>query len=157
MKKSIYNQALDNTYNFMGEFSFKEKKNPTFDQKIIHHLFIHALLDFQNTLKELTQKTADITDKLEALTWLKLDVSDQSSLMIIHKIISLSKDLQSSLMHQYTNINSINSTKTAKEEIENFKNSIDDLQETTKDVEEVFFYLPTEVDFKETSRKLSRV
>ncbi len=157
MKKSVYNQALDNTYKLMGKFSFKEKNKPTFNREIIHHLLINGILDFQNVLKELNEKISNITDELEALTWLKIDTSDQSNLMLVHKIIALSKDLHHSLIRQYNNMNTINCEKIVKEEIKNFKNSIEDLKETTKDVENVFFYLLTAPDFKETSKKLSLV
>jgi 5-bromo-4-chloroindolyl phosphate hydrolysis protein len=61
------------------------------------------------------------------------------------------------LIRQYVSLYLIRSKGIAKEEIKNFKNTIDDLKENYQDLESVYFFLPEIPDFKETTKLLSLV
>lgn len=77
--------------------------------------------------------------------------------MLLNDLISSAKDLRTSLIRQYISMNFFRKKGIAKEEIKNFKNSIDELKESYEDLESVFFFLPEMPDFVETTSKLSLV
>ncbi len=77
--------------------------------------------------------------------------------MLINDIISVGKDLDSSLIRQYVGFDFLRKKGIAKEEIKNFKKSIDGLKESYSDLESVFFFLPEISEFKETTKLLSLV
>ena len=72
-------------------------------------------------------------------------------------IISLGKDLHSSLIRQYVSFSDLRQRGIAKNEIRDFKNPIDELKESYYDLESVFFFLPEISEFKETTKLLSLV
>jgi len=76
---------------------------------------------------------------------------------VFKDIISLGKDLHSSLIRQYVSFNDLRQRGIAKNEIRDFKNSIDELKESYYDLESVFFFLPEISEFKETTKLLSLV
>jgi len=102
-----------------------------------------------------TEKIIEINESIERVTWFN-DLDDES-LMLINDLISSIKDLHSTLIRQYVSLNLIRSKGIAKEEIKNFKNTIDDLKENYQDLESVYFFLPEIPDFKETTKLLSLV
>ena len=77
--------------------------------------------------------------------------------MMLNDIISLAKDLRSSLIRRYVSMNVLRQKGIAKKEIKEFKIAIDDLKETYEDWESIFFFLPKMPDFIETTKKLSLV
>ena len=82
---------------------------------------------------------------------------DEECLMLINDLISSAKDLRSSLIRQYVSLGFLKKKGIAKEEIKDFKNSLDELKETYQDLESVFFYLPEFSGFTETTKQLSLV
>ena len=77
--------------------------------------------------------------------------------MLTNDLISAAKDLHSSLVRQYISLDFLRKKGVAKEEIKEFKTSIDELKETYQDLESVFFYLPEMPEFVETTKQLSLV
>ncbi|WMN11379.1 hypothetical protein QYS49_38175 [Marivirga salinae] len=78
-------------------------------------------------------------------------------MILLNDIISSAKDLRTSLIRQYISLNFLISNGIAKDEIKEFKNSIDELKESYEDLESVFFFLPEMPDFVETTKKLSLI
>ncbi|QFZ55164.1 hypothetical protein FEZ18_10330 [Oceanihabitans sp. IOP_32] len=149
-----HNSEIVNTFSNIRSFSYQEKKTPLIDEKRVNSI-LDAILDFKNSLKEKTNKIYNINEKIEKITW--FNELDEESLMLLNDLISSAKDLRTSLIRQFISMNSLRRKGIAKEEIKDFKNSIDELKESYEDLESVFFFLPEMPDFVETTSKLSLV
>ncbi len=115
--------------------------------------FLDAINDFKRALVCKTEEVQEINSRIEKLTWFT-DIDD-ACLMLVNDIISAARDLHSSLIRQYVAMNIIKSKGIARSEIREFKDSLDDLRESCDDLELVFFHLPNNQDFVETTRQLS--
>jgi hypothetical protein len=149
-----HKSEIQNTFSSVRDFSFKEKKSPLLDKEKINQ-FLDAILDFKVTLKDKTLKIYSISDRIEKLTW--FDNLNDECLMLSNDLISSARDLHSSLIRQYVSMSFVRSKGIAKEEIKDFKNSIDELKEVCSDLESVLFFLPEMPDFIETTKELSLV
>lgn len=149
-----HKSEISNTFSSVRNFSFEEKKVSIYDEERIN-AFLDAILEFKNTFQMKTEKIIEINESIERVTW--FNDLDEESLMLINDLISSIKDLHSTLIRQYVSLNLIRSKGIAKEEIKNFKNTIDDLKENYQDLESVYFFLPEIPDFKETTKLLSLV
>lgn len=152
MESFTHKSEIADTFSSIRSFSYQEK-TPLMEAGKVD-LFLDTMLDFKNSLIEKTEKINDINERIEKVSW--FDNLDDESLMLINDLISAAKDLRTSLIRQYVSMNIFRKKGIAKQEIENFKNSIDELRESYEDMESVFF-LPRMPDFVETTRKLSLV
>lgn len=149
-----HKSEISNTFSSVRNFSFEEKKFSIYNEEKMN-AFLDAILEFKNTFQMKTEKIIEINESIERVTW--FNDLDEESLMLINDLISSIKDLHSTLIRQYVSLNLIRSKGIAKEEIKNFKNTIDDLKENYQDLESVYFFLPEIPDFKETTKLLSLV
>lgn len=149
-----HKSAIVDTFTSVRSFSFEEKKAPLLDEEKVNSV-LDAILDFKNNLNDKIQRTYDINQKIESITW--FNDLDEECLMLLNDIISSAKDLRTSLIRQYISMNYLRRKGIAKEEIKDFKNAIDELKESYEDLESVFFFLPEMPDFIETTQKLSLV
>lgn len=154
MKNLSTKLEISDTFSEVRNFSFQEKKVSLYDEEKANAL-LDAISDFKKAFREKTEKTYNLIEKIEKLTWLN-DLDDEC-LMLINDLISSIRDLHSTLIRQYVSLNYIRSKGIAKEEISNFKNAIDDLKITYPNLESVFFFLPEIADFKKTTKQLSLV
>ena len=107
--------------------------------------FLDSLLDFKHFLKEKTETIISFNDRIEKITW--YNDLDEECFMLINDLIAAIKDLHSSLIRQYISMNYLKQKGLVKEEIRDFKCTIDNLKENYQDLESVFFYLPKMPDF----------
>ena len=142
------------TLSSVRNFSFTEKKAPVFDKEKVDTL-LDKIIDFKSAIKNKINKIVEINENIEKITW--LNDLDEESLMILNDLIATLKDLKSSLTRQYISFNLMRAKGIAKEEIKDFKKSIDELKESYEDLESVFFFLPGMPDFEETTARLSLV
>lgn len=152
--ESSFKSEISKTFNSVRIFSFEEKKASVHNEEKINAL-LDSILEFKKSFRERTQKINGINEKIEKLTW--FDDVDDSNLMLINDLISSIKDLHSTLVRQYVSLNYIRSKGIAKKEITGFKSAIDDLKDSYRDLESVFFFLPKLPDFKETTKQLSLI
>lgn len=145
---------IKRTVTEVREASFKEKSSPLTEEQLTNS-FLDSILELKKLLKEKTAEIFLINEMMEKLTW--INEVDEESLMLLNDLISLAKDLRSSLIRQLISLNDLRKQGLAKEEIKEFKNGIDELKETYEDLESVFFFLPKMPDFVETTRKLSLI
>ncbi len=149
-----HKEEITNTFTSVRTFSFDEKKSPFMDQERMN-FFLDAILEFKKSLVDKTEKMQFITNKIEKITW--FNDLDEECLMMINDLISGIKDLRSTLIRQYVSMNFLRKKGIAKQEIKNFKLSIDDLKEIYQDLESVYFFLPEIPEFKETTKQLSLI
>ena len=149
-----HKSEIVDTFSKVRSFSFEEKKAPVLDEERVNSL-LDAILDFKSGLIEKTNRIYNINERIEKLTW--FNDLDEESLMLLNDLISSAKDLRTSLIRQYISINFFRKKGIAKEEIKDFKNSIDELKESYEDLESVFFFLPEMPHFVETTTKLSLI
>ncbi|MGG8496083.1 hypothetical protein ACQY1Q_06680 [Tenacibaculum sp. TC6] len=150
-----HKSEITDTFFEVRTFSFQEKKAALIDEKRINKL-LDAILDFKKNLNEKTEKIYNINERIERLTW--FNNLNEENLMLLNDLISSTKDLRTSLLRQYVSINnSLKSKGIAKNEIKDFKNSIDELKESYEDLESVFFFLPEIPDFIDANNKLSLI
>ena len=154
MESVSHKLEIEKTFSNVRFFSFSEKKSPLLDEERINS-FLDSIYDFKNLLKEKTDKLYHINLQIEKLTW--FNDLDNDCLMLINDLISSAKDLQSTLIRQYVSMNFLRIKGIAKDDIKDFKNSIDELKEAYEDLESVFFFLPEFPDFIETTKQLSLV
>lgn len=154
MECTFQKSKIVDTYENIRSFSYIEKKSSFLDEHKINAL-LDAIIDFKKILTEKTDKLQLINEVLESITW--YDDLDEDCLMKINDLIAISKDLHSSLIRQYVSMNIFRTKGIAKEEIKNFKISIDNLKEIYTDLESVFFFLPEIPEFIETTKQLSLV
>ena len=154
MEHLSFKSEISNTFSSVRSFSFEEKKASLYNEENINAL-LDTILEFKKVFQKKTEKIHNINEKTEKLTWFN-NVNDEC-LILINDLISSIKDLHSSLIRQYVSLNYIRAQGIAKEEINNFKNSIDDLKDSYQDLESVFFFLPKIPDFKETTKQLSLI
>jgi predicted nuclease with TOPRIM domain len=154
MECLLQKTELTNTFNSIRTFSFQEKKSSLIDEEKINVL-LDTILEFKKEIKEKTSKIDDVNESIEKLTWFN-DLNDDC-LMLLNDLISATKDLYTSLIRQYDSMHIIRKKDVAKEEIKDFKNSIDVLRESYEDLESVFFYLPKMPEFIETTKKISLI
>lgn len=149
-----YKSEIIETFSDVRSFSFQEKKAPLLDEEMVNSL-LDKILEIKSGLKEKTNRIDDVNKRIEKLTW--FNNLDEESLMLLNDLISSTKDLRTSLVRQYVSMNFYRKKGIAKEEIKDFKNSIDELKESYEDLESVFFFLPEMPEFLETTAKLSLV
>lgn len=145
-------EKISKTFNSVRDISFYEKKEIIAEQYMIDR-FLDRILELKEVLKVKTDRTEEITVSLEEITWFK--GLDETCLKMVNEIISLAKDLHSSLHQMYLSLNIFIRKGIAIEEIAHFKDVVDDLKETCEDLESVFFYLPQNELFKVANRDLS--
>lgn len=145
---------IQDTFLTVRNFSFQEKRTPIVDELMVNSL-LDSILDFKSSLKQKTEKINEVNHRIEGITWFN-DLDDEC-LKLLNDIISSVKDLQSSLVRYYVSLNAIRNRGLAKNDIKDFKNSIDELKESYQDLESVFFFLPEMPEFVETTKKLSLV
>lgn len=154
METAIYKYKISETFENVRQLSFDEKKESVFDEVKINKL-LDTILEFKKVFNDKSIKINALVEKIEKITW--FSNLDNESLMSINDLISAIRDLHSSLFRQYISLNFIRTKGIAKEEIKNFKSSIDDLKEVAADLESRFFFLPNNFDFQETTKELSLV
>jgi hypothetical protein len=125
-----------------------------FDEVKINSL-LDTILEFKKIYTDKSIIINSLVEKIEQITWFN-DV-DNDSLMKINDLISSIRDLHSSFLRQYISLNFVRSKGIAKEEIKNFKASVDDLKDIASDLESRFFFLPDIDGFQETTKELSLV
>lgn len=152
MQTLHFKSEIKKTYSSVRKFSYEEKRNPLISESKVNE-FLDAILVFKKELDVRSNKLDEINEKIERVTWFKN--IDDDILILINDLISVAKDLHSSLLRQYIAMDKIRTQGIAKEEITNFKNALDDLKELAEDLESVFFYLPEMPDFREITQKLS--
>lgn len=154
MDSISHKSEIVDTFSSVRSFSFQEKKTPLLDEERVNSL-LDAILEYKIELKAKTVKINYVNERVEKLTW--FNNLDEESLMLLNDLISSTKDLRTTLIRQYVSMSLFRKKGIAKEEIKDFKNSVDELKESYEDLESVFFYLPEMPEFVETTAKLSLV
>jgi|SRR5690554_3056586 len=154
MENISHKSEIIDIFSNVRNFSFEEKKAPILNEERINAL-LDAILDFKTNLKGKTERIYSINERIEKITW--FNNLDEESLMLLNDLISVAKDLRTSLIRQYIPMGYFRKKGIAKEEIKDFKNSIDELKESFEDLESVFFFLPKMPEFVETTTKLTLV
>lgn len=152
MNSLTYKPQIEDTFEKVRALSFQEKKEAVFDESKINGL-LDKILEFKKTFTNKTARINSLIEKIEEITW--FNDLDNEALMLINDLISSIRDLHSSLLRQYIQLNFVRSKGIAKAEIKDFKNAIDDLKDIAADLESRFFFLPNISGFQETTKELS--
>lgn len=115
--------------------------------------FLDKILELQNHLTERTNKVNHINTKFQELSWLK-DL-DADSIIVVRKILDLSKLWHNKLIKHYVSLNWARKDY-ATEAMRKFKIEIDDLKERNQDLEDLFFNLPADKEFTQRIETLSK-
>lgn len=121
MESLTHKAEIERTFSSVRSFSFQEKKSSILDEEKVN-VFLDAILDFKNGLKEKTEKIYDINERIEKITW--FNDLDEACLMLLNDLTSSAKDLRSSLIRQYVSMNDLRKKGITKAEVKDFKNAI---------------------------------
>lgn len=118
----------------------------------------NAFLDSINLTQDFLSKTTPsiiiLTEKLEEFSWFE-DVTEQNKFLIKIALLA-SEELTKGLSKSYVVLKKLYQPKNVlKEELKQYKEAIENLQETTNDIEMVFFELPNDTEFKAINEKLA--
>lgn len=118
----------------------------------------NAFLDSINLTQDFLSKTTPsiiiLTEKLEEFSWFE-NVTEQNKFLIKIALLA-SKELTKGLSKSYVVLKKLYQPKNVlKEELKQYKEAIENLQETTNDIEMVFFELPNDTEFKAINEKLA--
>ena len=152
MSSISYKPNISKTLTQVRNMTFYEKSSSLQNLEQIDS-FLDRILDLKKLLNSKTEKINGLIDEMEKLTWFS-DV-DQNELQLINDLTSSAKDLRTTLIRLYFSTGVLRNKDVANQEIQELKNSIDDLKESCEDLESRFFYLPEMPEFKETSKELS--
>lgn len=145
----VYKEKIRKTVSDVRAVSFDEKKSPLNSEERINVL-LDSIIEFQSLLEKKTVRINDINQKLEDVTW--FNNLDEECLKLVNDIISLGKDLHSSLARQYAKMGKLRNEGIAKKEIKALKWAMNDLKENVEDLDSIFFYLPNDPSFVETTK-----
>lgn len=154
MECITYKEEIDSTIVSARAISYDEKKSPFMDERRINTL-LDSINELKIALKEKTELLNSLIIRTEKITW--FNDLDEECLMKINDLISIIKDVHSTLIRQYVSLTPFRSRGIAKTEIREFKHTIDEVRVLYQDLESVFFFLPEMPDFKETEHMLSLV
>lgn len=118
----------------------------------------NAFLDSINLTQDFLSKTTPsiiiLTEKLEEFSWFE-NVTEQNKFLIKIALLA-SKELTKGLSKSYVVLKKLYQPKNVlKEELKQYKEAIENLQETTNDIEMFFFELPNDTEFKAINEKLA--
>jgi len=146
-------EYIETQFKTVSDFSYQQKKQPIPEEEIVNK-FLDGILTAKKNITEWAEKTSQIVEGLEGLSWYN-DFNDDD-LRAINMLLSSGKDLRTSLIKRYISFNNVYRSKgIAKEELNNLKAATDDLKEVISDLEGAFFYLPNIPGFRETTKLLS--
>lgn len=148
----IYKEKISKTVNDVRTVSFEEKKSPLNSEERIN-ILLDSINEFKALLQGKTTRINDINQKLQEITW--FNNLDEDCLKQVNDIISLGKDLHSSLARQYVKMGNLRKRGIAKDETKELKWAMDDLKENVEDLDSIFFYLPNDPSFTETTNLLA--
>ncbi len=154
MDALIYKPEISATFEAVRNFSFEEKKGVVLDEARMNKL-LDEILAVKQVFSKKTDKINALVEEIEQLTW--LSNLDDEALILINDLISSIRDLYLTLLRQYVSFNFIHSKGIAKDEINDFKNAIEDLKEMASDLESTFFFLPNIPAFNEITKELSLI
>ncbi|MEO8146278.1 MAG: hypothetical protein ABI723_01510 [Bacteroidia bacterium] len=141
---TIERQKLDSVMNAIRAVSFSEKQEEKTEEEVINS-YLDSINDFKNELGNKNKKINEISDGIEALTWLQN--KDQEILSQLNELIVLAKDVHATLIRKYISFNNFRQSGIAKNEITEFKQAIDFFKESYSDLECAFFTFPKNNDF----------
>ncbi|MGL5889756.1 MAG: hypothetical protein ACRC3B_07720 [Bacteroidia bacterium] len=152
MSTTDYSEKIAVISNDVRILSYDEKKEiPTEDE--VNRL-LDAVIESRKFIQAKTSRTDQLTQALEAITW--MNNPSEQDLQEINQLISSARDLRLTLLKTFAVLNNfIQQKKVLIDEVNDFKRALDDFTETIDDVESVFFFLPRDKEFKETTDSLS--
>lgn len=134
--------------------SFEEKKEAYCNESKTNQL-LDQILELKRLYVQKTERIEILIEKMEQITW--YDQLDQESLLLVNDLISTVRDLHNSLRRQFKSVESLLIKGIAENEISNFKNAVDDLNDVANDLESRFFYLSKNEEFIQITKELSLV
>jgi hypothetical protein len=108
-------------------------------------------------IKDKIQGIEAFIPKLEELSWYNIQNLDEDTQRKLNDVIAATKDWSNSLNRNYTECTEVFKEKLTLEEMEDFKNAIDDLDEVTSDLEKSVFFYPKDEEFTKITEELKQL
>jgi prefoldin subunit 5 len=145
-------ETINNTVEAVSNVSYSEKREALLTEVEINK-FLDDYLELCHILAKKTESVNTVNETLERL--FNLTELNEDCLRLLNVLVSVGRDFYITLDKQYQNIIHLVDHKIAVNEICNFKEAIDYLQESIDDLESIFLTLPKSADFVEVTKKLS--
>jgi small-conductance mechanosensitive channel len=148
MNTTDYSEKIAVIANDVRVLSFDEKKEIPTGEEIDR--LLDAVIESKKFIQAKISRTDQLTQALETITW--MNNPSEQDLLEINQLISSARDLRLTLLKTYSVLNNfIQQKNVLAAEVNDLKRALDDFTETIDDVESVFFFLPRDKEFKETS------
>ncbi len=148
----INHAIIQETFDTLSDISYKEKKR-SLSENEKNNLLLDKILEVKEKINKKVSTLDVLVEKIERITW--YDNFTDDDLKKISAIIDLSTILRNLWKIEYAKINkSLNQHNIAKKEIKDFKNALDDFEETYLDLGQVVFSLPNDIEFSDLTKKI---
>lgn len=139
--------TISNIGNEIEEIISKNRSyKPQISEEALMNKFLDSINKLRNYLIDRSEKINELDELFSKLTW--LDVQDESEEVLLSNLITKAKKYHSKLIRNYAEIKkSIGLKGICKEEIQNYKSSIDDFEDSIFEVEQIFFVLRKDDEF----------
>ena len=137
------NQIISRSKSISTKLSDKEKVNR----------FLDGINSFRSKLTERTENIRKLDELFSELTW--FDLQNQEEEELLKNVISESVAFHSKAIKNFVTLKkAFWNYKICREEISNYKNILDDLEESIFEVKEIFFTLRKDDEFNELMNSL---
>jgi hypothetical protein len=154
MELSTAKSNIEATAEIAREASFSEKKRYT--KQELTDLLLDKILEFKKMIKDKIEGIEAFIPKLEELSWYNIQNLDDDTQKKLNDVIAATKDWTNSLNRNYTQCTEVFKEKLTIEEMEDFRNAIDDLDEVTSDLEKSVFFYPNDEEFTKITKELKQ-
>jgi hypothetical protein len=117
--------------------------------------FLDSILDFKESMRKRTGKLRYMDELLCEITWIEQQMSDEDEKMLKKLFDKIDRFHQKGIRF-YVNIRQIFwKHSIAREEIRDFKDALDDLEESTLELRQILFEIRKDDDFMNDLRKIA--
>ena len=128
---------------------------PTEDELI--NSFLDSINALKKELKKHTKQLDNINENLEVLSWATVAPHSKETIDQIIPLFTKINEVHKVLIKKYLRFDALRKKGILKEELKAFKGAIDDLKEICSDLKDVYLNLPSNEEFKATTKSLSQL
>tara|TARA_B100000315_G_C14441899_1_gene525092 strand:- start:474 stop:920 length:447 start_codon:yes stop_codon:yes gene_type:complete len=141
--------TISNIGNEIENIISKSKNiNPKISEQERINKFLDTINNLRDRIIDRTSKLEELDDLFTRLTW--LNIEDKKEEDLLKQVIDRAKKFHSRLIRNYANLKrNLWKENICRNELENYKYSIEDFEDSIFEVEEIFFSLRKDEEFND--------